>query len=101
MSPARAAEFHAAMVGVYENAKEAGYNATYFIRAVSDKGGYATARDQIGTSSPSQGFSALWELGRLDLSVEAVVLQPRFQQLLTRQELATARRRLADHGYNP
>jgi hypothetical protein len=41
----------------------------------------------------------LWELRRLDLSVEALALEPEFHELFTRPELDTARRRLADYGY--
>lgn len=93
------AEFHHAMIDVYQNAKKAGYNANYFIQSVSERGGLATARDLVNSTTPSQGFTALWDLKRLDLSLEAVVLQPRFQHLFTTRELKTARRRLADHGY--
>lgn len=60
-----------------------------------------TARELINSSRPSQGFTALWELGRLDLSVEAVVLRPEFRHLFSARELKTAHRRLVDHGYEP
>jgi hypothetical protein len=42
----------------------------------------------------SDGFAKLWERGRLDLSVEAVVVQPRFAALFTEDEVDAARRRL-------
>jgi hypothetical protein len=38
--------------------------------------------------------------GRLDLTVEARVLEPRFEPLFTDAELTTARQRLKAHGYN-
>lgn len=69
--------FHAAMVELYQRAKsDAGYNATLFLRMVSDHGGLETARRLITASRPSDGFTALWERGRLDLSVEAYALRP-------------------------
>lgn len=96
------AQFHRAMVGVYQRARdEANYNANYFIQMVSEKGGLATAKQLLGAAQPSHGFTALWEAGRLDLSVEAVVLRPEYSNLFSRQELRTARRRLADYGYEP
>lgn len=95
-----AARFHRAMVGVYERARdEANYNANYFIRMVSEQGGLSAAEQLLSASQPSQGFTALWEAGRLDLSVEAVVLRPEYSSLFSRQQLQTARRRLADYGY--
>ena len=47
----------------------------------------------------SEGFAALWERGRLDLSVEALVIDPRFAQLFTDKEIDTARRWLEQFGY--
>lgn len=47
------------------------------------------------------GSAPLWEKGRLDLSVEAVVLQDRFADLFTDEELTTAQDRLAEYGYHP
>jgi hypothetical protein len=87
------------MKAVYERAKgEAGYHATYFIQMVAEQGGLATARQLINSTTPSQGFTELWERSRLDLTVEALVLQPRFAHLFTRRELQVAKQRLADHG---
>ncbi len=101
-APATEAEFHQAMKEVYERAKrEAGYTATYFIQMVAERGGLETAKSLVNSSTPSQGFTALWELSRLDLTVEAVVLDPRFSHLFTSGELQTARRRLADYDYVP
>jgi hypothetical protein len=100
--PKVAAEFHSAMLEVYRKARrEAGYNATYFLQMVDEVGGLEAARRLLRAGSVSSGFSALWEKGRLDLSVEAVVLQDRFAGLFTEQELDTARERLAEYGYHP
>jgi TIR domain len=93
--------FHTAMVDVYQRAKrEAGYHATYFIQMVSDRGGLATARHLLHASSVSEGFTALWERRRLDLTVEAVVLQERFASLFSDEERKIARDRLAEYGYH-
>jgi hypothetical protein len=95
-------DFHAAMVEVYKRAKqEAGYPATYFIQMVSQRGGLATARHLLHAPKVSDGFTALWERGRLDLSVETLVLQERFAQLFTDEEREGARSRLDEYGYSP
>jgi hypothetical protein len=92
--------FHNAMVDVYRRARtEAGYNATLFLTMVSQHGGLGAARTLLNASKPSDGFTALWERGRLDLSVEAVILEPRFERLFTDDERDRAKDRLAQYGY--
>ncbi|MGC5020344.1 AAA domain-containing protein [Micromonospora sp. DT47] len=91
------ASFHAAMVRTYERARdEANYNAGVLLRMVTAKGGLATARQLLANPSVSDGFTALWERGRVDLTAEAVVLGPQFRSLFTGEELAVARSRVAD-----
>ncbi len=64
------------MSEVYRRAKdEAGYNATIFLRMLSERGAIATAHALIKTEQPSDGFTRLWERHRLDLTVEAHVWQ--------------------------
>ena len=67
---------------------------------VSDRGGLATARYLLHASSVSEGFTALWERRRLDLTVEAVVLQERFAPLFSDEERRIARARLREYGYH-
>ena len=69
-------QFHGAMLDIYRRAKsEANYNATQFLRMVSEIGGLQTAKSLINSTTVSSGYTALWERGRSDLSVEAVVLR--------------------------
>ena len=84
------------MHDIYRRAKEeAGYNATYFLQMLADAGPVATARRLVTSTQPSQGFTALWERRRLDLTVEAHVLQERFAGLFYRRR---ARRRPRSPG---
>ena len=71
-----------------------------FIQMVSEVGGPGTARRLLASSKPSEGFTRLWESGRLDLSVEYQVLQPQFRGLFSEEELDVARKRLRDYGFN-
>ena len=87
------------MVGIYEVAKrELKYNATRFIQMVSEHGGLEAARQLLRAPGVSDGFTTLWEHGRLDLSVEAHVLRPEFVGLFNAQERAISLRRLSDYG---
>src|SRR6266481_7552727 len=94
-------QFDAAMFKIYQRAKsEAGYNATIFLRMISERGGVATAKYLINSPRPSAGYTHLYERGRLDLTVEAMVVEnARWHELFTREELAAANSRLKKYGY--
>ena len=93
--------FDEAMLDVYRKAQsECDYNATYFLQMIGEYGGLETAKQLLRKSEVSSGFTALWICERLDLSVEAVVLQEQWRPLFTDEELCTARTRLEDLGYS-
>ena len=90
MTTDRELTFHGAMVDLYLRAKrEANCNATYFLQMISDAElrGYRTARQLIH-----------W--GRLDPTVDVVILRPDWADLFTDEERAIARRRLTDYGFD-
>lgn len=91
--------FHGRMVEVYQAAKAVGYNATRFLGMLSEHGGFETARILLNAPTVSDGYTALWERGRLDLTVEAIVLEPRWTTLFTDPERRIAVKRLRDYGY--
>jgi hypothetical protein len=97
-----AKRFDAAMLDIYRKAKsEAGYNATIFLRMLGDRGGLATAKYLINSINPSDGYTHLYERGRLDLTVEATVVENAcWHELFTEDELRKARRRLSQYGYS-
>ncbi len=95
------ARFTEAMVNIYTMAKkDLKYNASYFFRMIQDLGGLQTAKQLINDSKPSSGFTTLYERGRLDLTVEALVVDNQeWHELFTREELVKAEKRLVDLGY--
>lgn len=96
------AEFHKAMVGIYDRANsECGYNPTRFLSMVAKHGGLDTAHILLRSANASYGYVALWKRARLDLTVEALVIEPRWTGLFADEELRTARQRLLDYGYIP
>jgi hypothetical protein len=93
-------KFHQAMVQLHATTvRELDYKPTYFVRMVSEHGGVEAARRLLATDKPSDGFTTLWEAGRLDLSVEAHVLDPAYEPLFTDDERSVAQRRLEQYGY--
>jgi hypothetical protein len=95
------AEFEEAMVEVYRRAlSEAKYKASRFLTMIHDEGGLATAKYLLHAPQVSEGYTALWERQRLDLTVEAVILnEPRWHPLFTSEELELCRVRLLKYGY--
>jgi hypothetical protein len=92
--------FHENMVEVYEKAKnECHYNAVRFNQMVQQYGGVTTAKRLLASNHYPEGLTRLWELKRLDISMEALVLQSPWCDLFTNEELAVARRRLTELGY--
>lgn len=69
-------EFDEAMHGIYRRAlKEASYKASIFLDMLYAHGGLETARRLINSPKVSDGYTALWERKRLDLTVEALIRQ--------------------------
>ena len=92
--------FGEAMLAIYREASDIGYTPSIFLRMLNEKGALQTARQLINASQPSDGYTRLWELGRLDLSVEAVVHDnAEWHSLFTQDELDRCRKRLTDYDY--
>jgi len=94
-------EFSRAMFEIYRRAKaEAKYPANIFLQMLTDRGGLDTAKFLINQPQPSDGYTHLYERGRLDLTVEAEVVEnEKWHSLFTSEEIAKARRRLVQYGY--
>ncbi len=92
-------EFEAAMLDIYEQAKRYKYYPTYFIRMVHEYGGVGAAKRLLAAPTAQEGLTKLWELKRLDLSMENLVRQDRFHSLFTKEEINIARQRLEDLGF--
>jgi hypothetical protein len=93
-------EFTAAMVDIYRRVlKETGYRPTYFLQMVVETSGHEAAMHLIHAGQPSDGYTELYSRKRLDLTVEALVLQPKWKPLFTDDDRAKARKRLQDYHF--
>jgi hypothetical protein len=96
------ARFHDDMLETYHLlSRQYGYRATYFLQMIEEHGGVETARRLIKSAQPGEGLTRLWELKRLDLSVEAYVLHAEYTPLFTEEERRIASERLKAYGYRP
>lgn len=72
------------MLQIYQRAKvECGYNATRFFQMIANYGGLKTAQKLLAMPTPSDGFVELWKFRRLDLSMENLVLNPKYRSLFS------------------
>lgn len=96
-------DFDKAMFQIYVRAeKEANYRATAYYQMLNDYGGFLTAKKLIApTSKISDGYTALWERGRLDLTVEALIVQQPWISLFGDEEISIARKRLKAFNADP
>ena len=94
--------FHEAMLNIYDlGLSRYRYRATRFLRMVRERGRLSAARQLLHTPGHPEGLTRLWELGGLKISMEALVLEPRWASLFTEEEFRIARKRLEDLGFDP
>ena len=79
--------------------RELNYNASRFAQMLGSLGGVGTAKRLLREDRYSEGFTTLWEKGRLEMSVEFFVLLPWYAPLCNDAERERARRRLEDHQF--
>lgn len=96
----RLKQFTGAMLEIYKRAlKEADYRATIFLNMVNEQGGYQTAIKLIHAAKPSEGYTALWQRGHLDLTVEALILRPEWWDIFTNEDRRAAFNRLQQYHF--
>jgi len=100
-------EFRDAMHGIYKRCvDEIGtYKPTAFLDMLYKHGAIETAKRLVMARNPSTGYERLWQERRLDLTIEAVLVEnPQFHVLFGDDEKAIvekAKKRLHDYGYEP
>ncbi len=92
-------KFNVAMEEIYQHAlEEVGYKATRFLQMLRKRGGLDTAKVLINSDTTSDGYIALLQRQRLDLTVESLILKREWYSLFTDEERAKARARLKIKG---
>jgi hypothetical protein len=75
-------EFDDACVESIEECRKLGYNPGLFVKMRAELGSRESCRRLINTPTWPDGFTRLWEMKRLDLSIEAFVRdRPKFREL--------------------
>jgi hypothetical protein len=93
--------FDEAMLAIYTRArKECNYNAHLYFDMLQRHGGLETARRLLLTNEDVQyGFTELWLMDRLNLTVEYLVLQRKWKVLISDEQRQVAKSRLLAHNF--
>lgn len=75
------------------------YRPNYFLGMLSSDGGFHTASRLLAAPKVSEGFTRLWESGRLDLSVEALVVESEWREHFDQALLGRAEKVLQKANY--
>jgi hypothetical protein len=79
--------------------KKKKYTPTEFIKMIIDEDEIKAVKLLINNPKPSYGFTRLYELKALNLSMEAIILEEEWHTLFSEEERIKARKKLNDYGY--
>lgn len=94
------AEFDRKMRLIYKKAKEeCNYIPTRYLQMLGRYGGLKTAKKLLAENKIHDGLVELYLCGRLDLTVEALVIEKKYKELFSEEEIRVAKKRLHDLNY--
>lgn len=101
MSRPLSEEFDEEMEDVYVRAKkECNHDAKLFRLMIGPGRGVQAAKNLLTAPRVQSGFEKLWRKGRLEITMEARILNPKYAELFEFEELREARIRLETAGYD-
>jgi hypothetical protein len=75
------------------------YTPTLLINMINDHGAVEAVKRLINNPKPSSGYTKLWELKALNLSMEAIILEKEWESIFSEEERLKAKKRLKEYGY--
>lgn len=66
---------------------------------VYEHGALKAAKALLASEEPAEGLHKLWELGQLNLSIEAIAINPIYKELFTDDEVKIEKKRLDIFNY--
>ena len=76
-----------------------GYKPQIFITMCNEEGAVNASKDVINSEKITDGFTRLWELGKLKLSVENIIQEPEWHELFSDDDRKKSKKRLKDYGF--
>ncbi|MDR3446929.1 DUF3578 domain-containing protein [Dyella sp.] len=101
MKPSENERFTKLLREAAEECRRLGYRPTKFLQMLNAEGGYVTATKLLASPKISDGFTELQLLGKLNLTVEALVLENGWAEYFDPILVDQAKRRLSAARYVP
>jgi hypothetical protein len=79
--------------------EEYDFTPTVLIKMINDHGAVEAVKRLINNLKPSSGYTKLWELKALNLSMEAIILEEEWKAIFSEDERKKAKKRLSEYGY--
>lgn len=92
-------EFTRLLKSAIGEAEKLKYRPTQFKKMVDAYGGLETVNRVLATGKPSDGFTRLWELGHLELTCEAIIVETKWRNYFEADVVARAEKLLREMGY--
>lgn len=92
-------EFTGYLMGAVREAEQLGYRPHRFKAMLNADGGYRTVNRVLASGKPSDGFTRLLELGRINLTCEAIIVESQWRRYFDGELLARAESILRQVGY--
>jgi len=92
-------EFTRLLRGAVGEAEKLKYRPAQFKKMLDAYGGFDTVNRVLASGKPSDGFTRLWELGRLDLTCEAIIVETKWRGYFEADLVARAEKLLGDMRY--
>ena len=87
------------MINIYNTAKkEINYKPSHLLKMISNIGAYETAIRIVTKQNVTSDFERLWESGRLDLSVEALLIR-KYSKVFSQEVIEMCKKNLSEYKY--
>jgi len=92
-------EFTKLLRSAIGEAEKLKYRPNAFKKMLNAYGGFDTVNRILASGKPSDGFERLWELGRLELTCEAVIVETKWRRYFDASLVASAEKLLQGVNY--
>lgn len=93
-------EFTQYLRGAVREAERLKYYPGRYKAMLEADGGFVTVKRILESGKPSEGFTKLWELNRLDLTCEAIIVQTKWRRYFDDDLIARAEKLLREMRYS-
>lgn len=92
-------QFTAHLRSAVREAERLGYKPTRFKTMIEEYGGFDAVNRILASVKPSEGFTRLWELKRIDLTCEAIIVETKWRRFFDPETVGRSEKLLRESRY--